>query len=116
MMQDQKKMISDFIKNNRPNFNPEFFKRDEDEIITELMNVIYSCERENQYFTIKVHSYRVVDDYDEINDILYRYYEDLTKNKSKSKKRDNQYEYINLNESAIRLLIVKIEMKKTILM
>ncbi len=111
MMQDQKKMISDFIKNNRPNFNPEFFKRDEDEIITELMNVIYSCERENQYFTIKVHSYRVVDDYDEINDILYRYYEDLTKNKSKSKKRDNQYEYINLNESAIRLLIVTYYLK-----
>lgn len=110
-MQDQKKMISDFIKNNRPHFNPEFFKRDEDEIITELMNVIYSCERENQYFTIKVYSYKVVDDYDEINDILYRYYEDLTKNKSKSKKRDNQYEYINLNESAIRLLIVTYYLK-----
>lgn len=110
-MQDQKKIISDFIKNERPHFNPDFFKRDEDEIITELMNVIYSCERENQYFTIKVHSYRVVDDYDEINDILYRYYEDLTKNKSKSKKRDNQYEYINLNESAIRLLIVTYYLK-----
>lgn len=110
-MEDQKKLIADFIKNNRPHFNPEFFKRDEDEIITELMNVIYSCERENQYFTIKVHSYRVVDDYDEINDILYRYYEDITKNKSKSKKRDNQYEYINLNESAIRLLIVTYYLK-----
>ena len=75
------------------------------------MNVIYSCERENQYFTIKVDSYRVVDDYDEINYILYNYYEDLTKNKAKSKKRDNQYGYINLNDSAIRLLIVRYYLK-----
>lgn len=103
---NQREAVADFIKQSRPPFNPFFFKRDEDEIITELMNVIKSCERENNYFTIKVHSYRVVDDYDEINKILYNYYEDLTKNKSKSKKRDNQYEYINLNESCIRLLIV----------
>lgn len=103
---NQREAVADFIKQSRPPFNPFFFKRDEDEIITELMNVIKSCERENSYFTIKVHSYRVVDDYDEINEILYNYYEDLTKNKSKSKKRDNQYEYINLNESCIRLLIV----------
>ena len=39
-------------------------------IIGALMNVIHSCERQNKYFTIKVDSYRVVDDYDEINDIL----------------------------------------------
>lgn len=105
-MHNQREIISDFIKNNRPHFNPVYFQRNEDEIITELMNVIHSCERENQYFTIKVHSYRVVDDYDEINDILYNYYEELTKNKPRSKKKDNQYGYINLNESCIRLLIV----------
>lgn len=103
----QREAVAKFIKENRPKFNPFFFQRNEDEIITELMNVIHSCERENQYFTIKVDSYRVVDDYDEINDILYNYYEDLGKNKSKSKKRDNQYGFINLNESCIRLLIVK---------
>lgn len=103
---NQKEFISEYIKNNREKFNPIFFQRNEDDIINELMNVIYSCERENKYFTIKVNSYRVVDDYDEINKILYNYYEDLTKNKSKFKKRDNQYGYINLNESYIRLLIV----------
>lgn len=107
----QREAIAKFIEQNRPKFNPVYFTRDEDEIVTELMNVIYSCERENQYFTIKVDSYRVVDDYDEINTILYNYYEDLTKNKSKSKKRDNQYAYINLNESCIRLLIVRYYIK-----
>lgn len=104
-------MIAKVIKETRPRFNETFFTRDEDEIIRELMNVIYSCERENQYFTIKVDSYRVVDDYDEINYILYNYYEDLTKNKAKSKKKDNQYGYINLNDSAIRLLIVRYYLK-----
>lgn len=110
-MISQREAAANFIKENRPKFNPVFFERNEDEIITELINVIRSCERENQYFTIKLHSYRVVDDYDEINEILYNYYEDLTKNKSKSKKRDNQYGFINLNESYIRLLIVKYYIK-----
>lgn len=106
-------MISDFIKSDRDKFNPFFFQRDEDEIIKELMNVIRSCERSNQYFTIKVDSFTVVDDYNEINDILCKYYNNMTKNKSKSKKRDNQYEYINLNESYIRLLIVRYYVKDT---
>lgn len=110
-MLTQKELVSNFIKENREPFNPIFFERDEDKIIEELMNVIKSCERENQYFTIKVDSYKVIDDYDEINTILYNYYENLTKNKSKSKKRDNQYEYINLNESYIRLLIVRYYVK-----
>lgn len=108
---NQREAISNFIDQNREKFNPIYFERNEDEIVEQLMNVIYSCERENQYFTIKVHSYRVVDNYDEINQILYDYYEDLTKNKSKSKKRDNQYAFINLNESCIRLLIVRYYLK-----
>lgn len=104
--QNARELISDFIKDSRAPFNPIFFNRNEDNIVKELMNVIYSCERENPYFTIKVHSYRVVDNYDEINNILYNYYEDFNRNKNKKKKRDNQYEYINIKESAIRLLIV----------
>ena len=108
---NQREAISKFIDENRPQFNKTYFTRDEDAIIKELMNVIYSCERNNDYFTIKVASYRIVDNYDEINEILRNYYDDLTKNKSKSKKRDNPYEYINLNESCIRLLIVRYYIK-----
>jgi len=103
---NQREAIAGFINENRAKFNPLFFQRDEDEIIKELMNVIKSCERDNKYFTIKVQSYRIIDDYDEINQILFDYYESTTKNKSKAKKRDNQYGFINLNESYIRLLIV----------
>ena len=110
-MMTQREVISRFADTNRDRFNPFFFQRNEDEIITELLNVIKSCERENQYFTIKLDSYRVVDDYDEINRILYDYYESISKNKSKNKKRDNQYGYIDLNESYIRLLIVRYYVK-----
>lgn len=108
---NQREFVSQYIDNNRPKFNPDYFVRDENAIVEELMNVIHSCERENQYFTIKVDSFRIVDDYDEINEILYNYYEELTKNKSKSKKKDNRYGYINLNESCIRLLIVRYYIK-----
>lgn len=107
----QREAIADFIDKSRPKFNQMYFTRDEDGIIEQLMSVIYSCERNHQYFTIKVDSYRVVEDYDEVNRILYEYYENLTKNKAKSKKRDNQYGYINLNESYIKLLIVRYYIK-----
>lgn len=110
-MMNQREFVSKFSDKYRDRFNHVFFERDEDDIVTQLLNVIKSCERENQYFTIKLHSYRVVDNYDEINKILYDYYEELTKNKSKSKKRDNQYDYINLNESDIRLLMIKYYVK-----
>lgn len=103
---NQREFISQFIDASRPKFNPIFFTRDENEIIEKLINVIKSCERNNDCFTIKLHSYRVIEDYDEINRTLYNYYENLTKNKSKNKKRDNQYEFINLNESYVKLLIV----------
>lgn len=109
--QNQREMISRFINESRDKFNPKFFERSEDEIMDQLMKVILSCERESKYFTIKVDSFRVVDDFDEINRTLYNYYENLTKNKAKSKKRNNPYEYINLNPSAIRLLVVKYYVK-----
>ena len=71
-MMNQRQLIANFINDNRPKFNQTYFTRDENAIVDEVMNVIYSCQRENQYFTIKVDSYRVVDDYDEINRILYK--------------------------------------------
>ena len=67
----QREAIAKFAEENRTKFNPFYFQRDEDEIVTELMNVIHSCERSNDFFTIKVDSFRVVDDYSEINQILY---------------------------------------------
>lgn len=103
---NQKEFIADFSKNNRIQFNPELFKRSEDDIIEELKKVIISCQRNNKYFKIEVKGFTVIDDYAEIQNILFKYYENATRNKSKNKKKDNQYAYINLNESDIKLLLV----------
>lgn len=103
---NQRQFLADFNKRCKIQMNPILFKRSDDEIIEELKKVILSCERSNKYFTIKVLGFTEVDDYAEINQILYNYYEDMTKNKSKLKKRDNPYGFINLNESDIKLLMV----------
>ena len=63
-MESQRQFISEFINDSRPKFNKALFERNEDEIVNELMNVIYSCERNNKFFSIKVESYRVVEDYE----------------------------------------------------
>ena len=98
----QKEFLAKISKEDRIKFNPVLFERSDQDIIEELKKVILSCQRQNKYFTIKVTGFKVVDNYAEINDILYKYYENASRNKSKMKKRDNQYAYINLNESDIK--------------
>lgn len=101
---NQSKAMRLFNEKYREDFNPELFKRSEDDIIEELKKVILSCQRDRS-FIIRVDGFRVIEDYDEINDILYKY-EEEQKSKSKGKKKDNVYEYINLKDSDIKLLLV----------
>lgn len=101
---NQAQLIKEFNDKYREKFNPDFFKRSSDAIIEELKKVILSCQRD-KFFTIKVLKFRVVEDYKEINDILYKY-EQAIINKNKTKKKDNQYEFINLKDSDIKLLVV----------
>lgn len=102
----QQEFLAHFNKVHKVPMNPELFKRDDNDIIEALKKVILSCERSNRYFIIKVLDFEVIEDYAKINQILYDYYEDMSKNKSKVKKKDNPYGYINLNESDIKLLSV----------
>lgn len=108
---NQSQMIFNYNRDNKIPFNADLFNRTDDDIIVELKKIIISCQRENQYFTIKVDNFRVVDDYAEINQILYDYYEETTKNKNSNRKKDNMYGYINLNESDIKLLLVRYYIK-----
>lgn len=103
---DQREVISKFIDETKMKMNPELFERSDDDIMKQLMDAIKSCERVGTYFSIIVKGFTVVDDYDEVNRILYEYYERAYRNKTKAKRKDNRYEYINLNESDIHLLIV----------
>ena len=103
---NQREFLSKFNKQYKEQFNPTLFERSNDEILDQLQKVIKSCERNNNYFSIKVLRFQIIDDYDEIRRILFDYYEYLTRNKPKMKKKDNPYGFINLNQSDIRLLIV----------
>ena len=103
---NQRELIAQFIKDTKMKMNPELFVRSNDEVMEQLKIAIKSCERNGAFFSIRIKGFTVVDDYDEINRILYNYYEQAYRNKTKTKRKDNRYEYINLNESDIRLLIV----------
>ena len=115
----QRQMLYDFNRSAiRAKFNPELFRRSDDDLIDALRDIIYSCERTGA-FTIKVLGFEIIDNYDDINHILWEY-EDFIINKGKKKlesststkkppkagKRENQYAYINLEKSALKLVKV----------
>lgn len=100
----QAELISKFNKDKRRKFNPFFFERSDDAIIQELKNIILSAQR-NSTFTIKVESFRVIEDYAEILKTLHDY-EQISIDRSKSKKKDNKWDFINLKDSDVKLLVV----------
>ena len=119
-MKTQSEMIYEYSKTIAPKFNEELFTRSDEKIIQALKNVIMSCERKS-FFTIKVLDFQVIEDYDDINHILWCYEDNLiNKNrnpdniteelpldkvkKKSSPKCDNQYDCINLKKSAVKLL------------
>lgn len=118
---NQSEMIYDYNLNNRPKFNRELFVRNDNDIINAIKDVIYSCQREST-FVIRVLEFEVIDNYDDVNHILWAY-EDSMLNKSKDpsedlqnrqrtttangKKQDNQYDFINLKDSDIKIIRVK---------
>lgn len=101
---NQYSFIREYNDKNRPQFNPELFNRSDDAIIEVLKKVILSIERD-RYFVIKVMSFSVVDDYQQIRILLREQEKFKSKNKNKQK-IDDKYNYIPLKDSDIRLLIV----------
>lgn len=107
--------IHEYNRQYRPRFNRTFFNRKDEDLIEAIKNVIYSCER-NTTFTIKVIDFRVIDNYDDINHILWEYEESIinknkdpqknsSNSKSKSgKKKINQFAFINLKDSDLKLI------------
>ena len=109
---DQRQLIHQFNDKYRPKFNSELFKRSDDELVDAIRDVIYSCERDAS-FTIKVTNFQVIDDYDDVNHILWEY-EDSILNKGKKAEdikknvvsKDNQYNFINLKDSDLKIIRV----------
>lgn len=104
---NQSYLIKGYNDNYRPEFNEALFNRSEDEIIQELQNVIISCQKFYGPYEIRVESFEVIDNYAQIMDILANH----ESGTSKKKKRINQYQYINLKDSDIKLLVVNYYIK-----
>lgn len=97
---NQNGFIRQFNDEHREEFNPLFFYRSDDDIIQELEKVILSCQRD-KHFLIKVESFEVKNGYEEILEELR--IDEMNRN---PKDKDNQYNYISLKESKIKLLII----------
>lgn len=99
---NQAAFIRKFNEQYREPFNDTLFERSDDEMIEELKKVILSCER-SKYFTIKVTKFTVIDDYATMIKMLKE--QDAIKHQSKDMEY-NQYDYINIKDSDVRLLVV----------
>lgn len=102
-----KKFIHDYVENHVDNFNDELFMRSDEAIIDQLEKIIISIQTQG-LFTIKVKGFTVVDNYDDIQIILRKHYERVLKG-SKKASDDNRFNYIDLQESKIKLLIIHYE-------
>ena len=97
-----RKFMYEFNDKYRQKFNNFWFDRDDDAIINGIMKVILSCQRD-KYFTLKVEKFEVIKNYEAIRTKLRERFAGRTKN---GKKQDNLYDYINLRDSDIMLLVV----------
>lgn len=119
----QREFIHMYNNMNRPKFNRKFFERSDDDLINAIKFVVYSCERDAA-FTIKIQSFEVIDNYDDVNHVLWEYEESIInkgktptqstsadqasrKPSSSSKKKDNQFAFINLKDSDLK--VIKVE-------
>src|SRR5574344_238787 len=92
-----------YNQSHREEFNPIFFQRSNQDIMNCMKKVIMSCEKD-KYFTLKVMEMREVYDYEEIINLL-KDHDD--KKRKKNSKVENPYDYIDINDSDIMLLVVK---------
>ena len=104
---NQSKLISQFNDKYREKFNPYFFERNENAIVEKILNVILSSQRDKS-FTIKVKHWEVVEDYATIMKYLKEYEESSP---NKKRRKDNKYDFINMKDNDISLLIVDYYLK-----
>lgn len=98
---NQLNLIHQFNDEHRIPFNPDLFQDSDEGILEGVKQVVMSCNREG-FFTIRVEGFDLIEDYDKIQMTLREYEE----NRNKSDNRDNLYDYINLKDTDMRLLVV----------
>lgn len=113
-MINQRRLIKQYCDDNIIKFNEQLFTRTTDKIVEELKKVILSCQREYG-FILRVISFTVIDDVEQVYDTLYTYEEmrEFRNSRKKDKqikpkiKKDNPYNFINIKDTDMILLIVK---------
>ena len=100
----QAEFIRKYEETHRENFNPVFFERSNQDIMDCVKKVFLSCEKD-RYFTLKVLEMEEIYDYAEIFDRLRQHWEDRRK---KNNKEANPYDYIEINDSSVMMLSVKL--------
>lgn len=103
----QAEFVAKFNDKYREKFNPYFFERNEEAIAKKIMDVILSSQRDKTY-TIKVKHWEVVNDYATIMKYLK---ENEENSPNKKRRKDNKYDFINMKDSKISLLIVDYYLK-----
>lgn len=98
----QAAIIANYNDTHREKFNPKLFDRKDEDIIEAVKKVILSCQR-TAHTVIRVASFDVITDYDEVIRILQAYESQRIK---RPQKEINIYNYINLKDSDIYLLRV----------
>jgi hypothetical protein len=99
---NQAQFMHEFNDKYREQFNPDLFKRDNQDIVESMYRVLKSCERD-KYFTLKMINFEVIEDYEEIYNKLRDHEE---KRRKKNNKDANLYDYINIKDTDMMLLKV----------
>ena len=99
---NQAQFMRQFNESHREQFNPELFKRDNQEMIDVIHKILLSCEAD-KYYTLKLLSFKVITDYEEIYNTLRAHEESRRR---KNFKGDNPYDFINIKDTDIILIKV----------
>ena len=102
-MINQAQFMRQFNETHREEFEHSLFERDNEDLIRSLHQLVLSCERD-KYFTLKLLSFNVIWNYEDIYNTLRAHEE---KRKKKNSKLENSYDFINIKDTD--MILVKLE-------
>lgn len=103
----QREFIKRFTEKTTIPFNGDLFVRSDDDIVEHLKKIILSCQTSNGIFAVKVKGFELIEGYTNVQETLKEYYsKNNNRNRKKGAADENQYNYINLKDSIIKILVV----------
>ena len=98
----QAQFMREFNDKYREQFNPDLFRRSNEDNIDVIHKTLLSCES-NKYYTLKLISFDVITDYEEIYKTLRDHEESRRKKNSKT---ENVFDFINIKDTDMMLIKV----------